>query len=263
MTPQHNSPAAQDTILTIRQLHKAFNGAPILRGVDLSLTRGEIACLIGPSGTGKSTILRCLNFLEQPDAGEITFCGERLCSEDGNVFSVAPRRKLQAARARMPMVFQHFNLFSHRTVQENVMEGQVVVLGRTKEVARERARQYLSRVGMLNRADYFPDQLSGGQKQRVAIARALAMSPELILFDEPTSALDPQLVQEVQGVIRDLSSEGMTMLIVTHEMRFVRSIADTIHFCEGGRIAESGLASEIFSSGMHERIQDFMTVTHG
>ena len=116
---------------------------------------------------------------------------------------------------------------------------------------------------MLNRADYFPDQLSGGQKQRVAIARALAMSPELILFDEPTSALDPQLVQEVQGVIRDLSSEGMTMLIVTHEMRFVRSIADTIHFCEGGRIAESGLASEIFSSGMHERIQDFMTVTHG
>ena len=143
------------------------------------------------------------------------------------------------------------------------MEGQVVVLGRTKEVARERARQYLSRVGMLNRADYFPDQLSGGQKQRVAIARALAMSPELILFDEPTSALDPQLVQEVQGVIRDLSSEGMTMLIVTHEMRFVRSIADTIHFCEGGRIAESGLASEIFSSGMHERIQDFMTVTHG
>ncbi|MGY6768968.1 amino acid ABC transporter ATP-binding protein [Komagataeibacter xylinus] len=252
-------------VLTVRQLRKTFQGNAVLRGVDLSLHEGEIACLIGPSGTGKSTILRCLNFLEQPDGGEITFFGQYLCAEDGNsnIFRIAPPRVLQAARARMPMVFQHFNLFSHRTVMENVVEGQVVVLRRGRAEARDRARDCLARVGMLERADFYPDQLSGGQKQRVAIARALAMSPALILFDEPTSALDPQLVQEVQGVIRDLSAEGMTMLIVTHEMRFVRSIAHTVHFCEGGRIAESGAAADIFGPNAPPRIQTFMEVAHG
>ncbi|MFT8675590.1 MAG: amino acid ABC transporter ATP-binding protein [Acetobacter sp.] len=254
---------ASAPILTIRGLHKVFRGNAILRGVDLSLHEGEIACLIGSSGAGKSTILRCINFLERPDAGEITVFGTPLCWQAGECVQIAPERTVQAARARMPMVFQHFNLFSHRTVMENVMEGQVVVLRRSKAEARDRARDCLARVGLLDRADFYPRQLSGGQQQRVAIARALAMSPSLILFDEPTSALDPELVQGVQGVIRDLSAEGMTMLIVTHEMRFVRSIAQTIHFCEGGRIAESAPVSEIFGSDAHARIRAFMEVTHG
>ncbi|MBB2206069.1 amino acid ABC transporter ATP-binding protein [Gluconacetobacter takamatsuzukensis] len=245
-------------VLLVRQLRKSFRGAPVLKSVDLAIHQGEIACLIGPSGAGKSTILRCINFLERPDSGEITFFGERLCSEDGNIFHIAPERTLQHARARMPMVFQHFNLFSHRTVIGNVMEGQMVVLHRNRDEARDRARACLARVGMLERAEFYPDQLSGGQKQRVAIARALAMSPALILFDEPTSALDPALVQEVQGVMRDLSAEGMTMLIVTHDMRLVKSIATTIHFCADGHIAESGSPALLFGDTAPSRIQSFM-----
>lgn len=248
----------QTPVLSVRQLRKSYAGAPVLTSVDLSIHQGEIACLIGPSGAGKSTILRCINFLERPEAGEITFFGERLCSEDGNVFHTAPERALQAARARMPMVFQHFNLFSHRTVIENVMEGQIVVLRRNKEEARERARVCLARVGMLDRAEFYPDQLSGGQKQRVAIARALAMSPALILFDEPTSALDPALVQEVQSVMRDLSAEGMTMLIVTHDMRLVKSIATTVHFCADGHIVQSGSPALLLDEANPGRIQSFM-----
>ncbi|WP_237934351.1 amino acid ABC transporter ATP-binding protein [Acetobacter senegalensis] len=248
----------QQPVLSVRQLHKSYHGASVLKGVDLCVHQGEIACLIGPSGAGKSTILRCINFLERPEAGEITFFGERLCSEDGNIFQTASERVLQAARARMPMVFQHFNLFSHRTVIENVIEGQIVVLRRRKEEARQRALACLGRVGMLKRADFYPDQLSGGQKQRVAIARALAMSPALILFDEPTSALDPALVQEVQSVMRDLSAEGMTMLIVTHDMRLVRSIATTVHFCADGHIAESGSPALLFDGTHPSRIGAFI-----
>ncbi|MBS1019237.1 amino acid ABC transporter ATP-binding protein [Gluconobacter cerinus] len=261
MTPPFYSDPGllSDPVLNVRQLLKSFRGAPVLSGVDLAVSSGEIACLIGPSGAGKSTLLRCLNFLERPDGGEITFFGERLCSEDGNVFHIAPERTLQSARARMPMVFQHFNLFSHRTIIENVMEGQIVVLRRQKEEARERARACLTRVGLLGHADSYPDQLSGGQKQRVAIARALAMSPALILFDEPTSALDPALVQEVQSVMRDLSAEGMTMLIVTHDMRLVRSIATTVHFCADGHIAESGSPATLFEEARSSRTHAFMT----
>lgn len=235
-------------VLTARQLGKRYGGRAVLDGVDLVVEEGEIACLIGPSGVGKSTILRCLNFLETPDRGEITFLGERLCSEDGNLFQISPARHLQAARACMPMVFQHFNLFSHRTVLENLMEGPCVVQGRPREEARMMACTHLDRVGMLGFSQHYPDRLSGGQKQRVAIARALAMSPALILFDEPTSALDPALVREVESVMRDLSRDGLTMIVVSHDMRLVRSIASTVHFCAGGRIAASGPAGQMLGS---------------
>jgi len=227
-------------VLVVRQVAKRYGEHEVLRSIDLSVEKGEVACLIGPSGAGKSTLLRCLNFLEKPSQGEITFLGERLCAEDGNLFRIAPPRTLQAARARMPMVFQHFNLFTHRTAIENVMEGPVIVLRRHRDEAREIARTHLARVGMSGFADHYPDQLSGGQKQRVAIARALAMSPALMLLDEPTSALDPSLVREVETVIRDLSAEGMTMVVVSHDMRLVRSIATTVHHCAGGHITASG-----------------------
>jgi ABC-type histidine transport system ATPase subunit len=245
-------------ILAVRGLTKRFGTLPVLRGIDLSVQPGEITFLIGPSGSGKSTLLRCVNFLERPGGGEVIFAGERLCHEEGGQCRLAADPVLRRARSRMPMVFQHFNLFAHRTVLGNVIEGPTRVLGKPRMQAIEEAREILRRVGLTDKQDDYPDQLSGGQKQRVAIARALAMQPALILFDEPTSSLDPELVAEVLAMIRSLAEEGRTMIVVTHEMKFARQLADRVHFMVDGRIVESGSAAEIFDAPRNRRLAEFI-----
>ncbi|WP_178119034.1 ATP-binding cassette domain-containing protein [Pseudomonas akapageensis] len=246
-------------MLQISGLHKAYGDSKILRGVDLTVQRGEVIFLIGPSGGGKSTLLRCINFLETPCAGEITFTGERLCHQDNQIYQQVDESRLRMARSKMPMVFQQFNLFSNRTVLENVIEGPVHVLRRPRQEAIAEARVILDKVGLSARLDYYPDQLSGGQRQRVAIARALAMKPELILFDEPTSALDPELVSGVLDTIRQLAQEGMTMIIVTHEMNFARKLADRICFVADGGILESGSPEQLLATpARNSRIASFI-----
>jgi ABC-type histidine transport system ATPase subunit len=245
-------------VIEVRGLHKHYGGRAALGGVDLTVRPGEITFFIGPSGAGKSTLLRCVNFLERPTRGEIRFCGDSLCHESAQRLHVAPERVLRKARSRMPMVFQQFNLFEHRTVLENVIEGPVHVQGMPRDRAIEEALRQLRRVGLLDKQASYPDQLSGGQKQRVAIARALAMQPSLILFDEPTSSLDPQLVSEVLSIIRSLAEEGRTLLVVTHEMRFARQLAHRIHFFVDGQIVESGPPDEIFGAPRHTRLKEFV-----
>ncbi|GAB3629691.1 ectoine/hydroxyectoine ABC transporter ATP-binding protein EhuA [Pandoraea terrae] len=252
------SNVAHDYVLQVDGLQKSYGEHAVLHHVDLRIRRGEVTFLIGPSGGGKSTLLRCLNFLEAPSAGAIQFAGEQLCHHDGARFRIAPERRLRAARSRMPMVFQQFNLFNHRTVLENVIEGPIHVQGRPREQAIEEARVILTEIGLGARLDYYPEHLSGGQRQRVAIARAMAMKPELILFDEPTSALDPELVAEILESIRRLAAAGMTLVIVTHEMAFARKLADTIHFVADGRIIESGCPETLLSSPGDSRIADFI-----
>jgi ABC-type histidine transport system ATPase subunit len=245
-------------VVTIRALQKHFGAQPVLRGIDLTVRAGETTFLIGPSGAGKSTLLRCMNFLERPSHGEISFFGERLCHDADGAFHVAPERTLRRARSRMPMVFQQFNLFSHRTVLENLIEGPIVVQSKPRAQAIAEGQAILRRVGLLDKQSNYPDQLSGGQKQRVAIARALAMEPALILFDEPTSSLDPELVAEVLGMIRSLAEEGRTLIVVTHEMKFARQLAQRVHFLVDGRIVESGTAAEIFDSPQNPRLAEFV-----
>lgn len=245
-------------LLHIRGLHKAYGSNHVLRGIDMRVAPGDVNFLIGPSGGGKSTLLRCINFLETPTGGEIHFDNTRLCHEDGSRFQLAPERTIRAAREHMPMVFQQFNLFSHRTVIQNIVEGPVVVQHRALESVMEEARALLDRVGLLAKADAYPAELSGGQKQRVAIARALAMKPRLLLFDEPTSALDPELVAGVLDTIRILAEEGRTMLIVTHEMKFAARLASTIHFVANGVLEESGPPAQIFEAPKSARLQSFI-----
>jgi ABC-type polar amino acid transport system ATPase subunit len=247
-----------EPLLTIRGLRKNFGSNIVLKGVDLKVMPGEVTFLIGPSGGGKSTLLRSINFLETPTGGEIVFSGLRLCHQDGGIFKRAPERVIRDARAQMPMVFQHFNLFTHRTVLENVIEGPTIVQSRPRDEAVEDALDILDRVGLRDKADHYPAQLSGGQKQRVAIARALAMRPRLILFDEPTSALDPELVAGVLDTIRGLAEEGRTMVVVSHEMSFARKLADRIHFVSGGIVEESGTPDEIFDQPRSDRLKSFM-----
>jgi ABC-type histidine transport system ATPase subunit len=249
----------QDPLLTIRGLRKNFGTNLVLRGVDLRVMPGEVTFLIGPSGGGKSTLLRSINFLETPTGGEITFSGTRLCHQDGGLFQRAPERVIREARAQMPMVFQHFNLFSHRTVIDNVIEGPTIVQSRPRGEAIEEALSILDRVGLRDKADHYPAQLSGGQKQRIAIARALAMRPRLILFDEPTSALDPELVAGVLDTIKALAEEGRTMVVVTHEMNFARRLADKVHFVVGGLIEESGTPDDVFDAPRSERLRNFIS----
>ncbi|WP_321811411.1 MULTISPECIES: amino acid ABC transporter ATP-binding protein [unclassified Burkholderia] len=234
-------------IIEVRGLEKSFGNLAVLKGVDLSIRTGEINFFIGPSGGGKSTLLRCINFLDVPTGGEIRFDGEALCGSDGGSFRVKPEARLRAARRKMPMVFQQFHLFAHRTVLENVIEGPIHVLGRARDRAIADAEAILAEVGLAQRLDHYPDQLSGGQKQRVAIARALAMEPKVVLFDEPTSALDPELVAGVLDTIRTLAEAGMTLAIVTHEMGFARKLADRIHFVADGVILESGAPDMILA----------------
>jgi len=241
-------------VLTIDNLVKRFGPRTIIDGISMSVVPGEIVCLVGPSGTGKSTLLRCVNGLESYDSGEVTVDGRRVDRDKHHIVAI---------REKVAMVFQRFNLFPHRTALENVIEGPVYVKGEPRALAIERARALLVRVGLAGKEDDYPHRLSGGQQQRVAIARALAMQPKAILFDEPTSALDPELVGEVLAVMRLLAGEGMTMIVVTHEMGFAREVADRVVFIDGGRIVEQGVARELLGAPQHERTQDFLhRVTH-
>ncbi len=244
-------------MIAVERLVKSYNSVPVLTGVDHAQKRGEAVVLIGPSGCGKSTFLRCLNQLEVADSGRITIDG--LTVEGGRPpVTRAERERQRQLRLRAGMVFQSFNLFPHLTVLENITEAPRVVKGATRTEAQARARELLAKVGLESKATAYPAQLSGGQQQRVAIARALAMEPKVMLFDEPTSALDPELREEVLRVMRRLADEGMTMIVVTHEMQFARDMADKVLFFEGGRVAESGPPEQIFDSPKNERTREFL-----
>ncbi len=241
--------SADEPILRIVDLHKSFDETVVLRGISLDIHRGEVVVVLGPSGSGKSTMLRCLNRLETPTSGQIIFEGQDVCS---------PRTDLNDVRKRMGMVFQQFNLFPHLDALHNVMIAQRKVLGRSAEEAERVAREQLARVGLADRADYFPDELSGGQQQRVAIARALSMDPHVMLFDEATSALDPELVRGVLDVMRELARGGMTMVVVTHEMGFARDVADRVVFMDGGVIVEQGAPEKVFGHPESPRTAAFL-----
>jgi polar amino acid transport system ATP-binding protein len=241
-------------------VHKSFGHVEVLRGVDLTVMPGEVACVIGPSGSGKSTFLRCINHLERIDAGSMRVNGELVGyrEHNGKLYEL---RESEVARKRrdIGMVFQRFNLFPHMTAAENVMEAPRTVRREPREAARRRAERLLDRVGLSEKYDSYPSQLSGGQQQRVAIARALAMEPRLMLFDEPTSALDPELVGEVLDVMRELAREGMTMVVVTHEMGFAREVGDTLVFMDEGRIVEAGDPRKVLTDPSHERTRTFLS----
>ncbi|SDN57919.1 amino acid ABC transporter ATP-binding protein [Alkalicoccus daliensis] len=237
-------------MIRVEDLYKSFNGTPVLKGIDLTVQEGEVVCLIGSSGSGKSTLLRCLNFLEEKDSGVIEIGGERF--EAGG-------KNINKLRQRVGMVFQHFHLFPHKTVLENVMEAPVHVMSIPKKEAVQEAEALLQKVGLQDKRDVYPASLSGGQQQRVAIARALAMKPEVMLFDEPTSALDPELVGEVLDTMKQLAKEGMTMIIVTHEMNFAREVADYTMLIHEGRIVESAPSKELFANPKEEPTKAFLS----
>ena len=243
-------PSSPEPLVELRSVNKYFGKLQVLKDIDLTIGRGEVVVVIGPSGSGKSTLCRCINRLETIDSGEISFDGSPLPVEG---------RELTRLRAEVGMVFQSFNLFGHKTILENIKLGPVKVRGLSKSSATERARALLERVGILDKADRFPAELSGGQQQRAAIARALAMDPQLMLFDEPTSALDPEMINEVLEVMVGLAREGMTMLVVTHEMGFARKAADRIIFMDGGQILEQGTPAEFFTAPRTERARDFLS----
>ncbi|MBD8070171.1 amino acid ABC transporter ATP-binding protein [Bacillus sp. PS06] len=236
-------------MIEVNNLSKSFGQLEVLKNINLSISEQEVVVLIGASGSGKSTLLRCLNFLEVPENGDIVIDAEKVNPVKTN---------LNKIREKVGMVFQHFNLFPHKTVLENIIEAPMFVRKETKEAASEKAISLLKKVGLADKANFYPDQLSGGQKQRVAIARALAMEPKVMLFDEPTSALDPELVGEVLQVMKDLAREGMTMVIVTHEMGFAKEVADRVIMLADGYIIEEGHPSEIFAQPKHERTQRFL-----
>jgi polar amino acid transport system ATP-binding protein len=230
-------------------LEKRFGALQVLRGIDLHVAPAEVVCLIGPSGSGKSTLLRCVNRLEEPSGGRILIDGEDICARDCD---------LDRVRTRIGMVFQHFNLFPHLSVLDNLTIAQRKVLRRPRQQAEDKARSVLDRVGLLHKVDEYPARLSGGQQQRVAIARALAMDPEMMLFDEATSALDPELVGEVLAVMRALAEDGMTMMVVTHEMSFARGVSDRVVFMDGGLIVEQGPPQRVLGAPQQERTQRFL-----
>ena len=239
-----------DVVVSIQDLHKTYDGETvILKGIDLDVHRGEVVVILGPSGSGKSTMLRCINLLETPTSGKIVFEGQDITAKGVDI---------NAVRQKLGMVFQQFNLFPHLSVKKNVMIAQEKVLKRKPEEAERIAVEELTKVGLAERIDFMPSQLSGGQQQRVAIARALAMNPHVMLFDEATSALDPELVRDVLGVMRDLAREGMTMIVVTHEMGFARDVADRVVFMDGGVIVEQGTPEEVFDHPKSERTMEFL-----
>ncbi len=233
----------------VTNLHKYFGKLEVLKGIDMTVSEGEVVCLIGPSGSGKSTLLRCLNQLEESTKGEIIVDGYLISDKKTNINKV---------RENIGMVFQQFNLFAHMSVLKNIMFAPVELKIMTKEQAKEKAMTLLERVGLADKANVYPHQLSGGQKQRVAIARALAMNPDIMLFDEPTSALDPEMVGEVLQVMKELAAEGMTMVVVTHEMGFAREVADRVLFMDEGVICEQGTPEEVFGNPQQERTKDFL-----
>jgi polar amino acid transport system ATP-binding protein len=236
-------------MIELSNVHKSFGRVEVLKGITVSVEKSEVVCIIGPSGSGKSTILRCINGLESYDAGDIRIEGAQVDRDASSIVAI---------RTQVSMVFQRFNLFPHRTAIENVVEGPIYVKNEPRAEALDRGRALLAQVGLAGKADAYPAQLSGGQQQRVAIARALAMQPKAILFDEPTSALDPELVGDVLGVMRKLADDGMTMIVVTHEMGFAREVADRVLFIDGGVIVEQGTAGSILNQPQHARTQDFL-----
>lgn len=242
--------------IRVTDLHKYFGKLEVLKGVSLTARKGDVVAIIGGSGSGKSTMLRCINFLETPTSGQIVVDGEQIAMRSDG--SPANRRQIERIRTRLGMVFQAFNLWTHRTLLENLIEVPVHVLKVPRAEAIERATKLLERVGLADKADTFPAFLSGGQQQRAAIARALAVEPSVMLFDEPTSALDPELVGEVLSVIRDLAAEGRTMLIVTHEMKFAREVANHVVYLFEGRIEEQGPPAEVFGNPKSARLQQFL-----
>ena len=237
-------------MIEVRNLEKSFGDLHVLRGINETIKEQEVVCVIGPSGSGKSTFLRCLNLLEEPTGGEVYIDGEQINVPDVDIDKI---------REKLGMVFQNFNLFPHMTVLDNVTLAPIKVKGMSKEAAEEKALKILERVGLEDKASSFPASLSGGQKQRVAIARALAMEPEVMLFDEPTSALDPEMVGEVLSVMRNLAENGMTMVIVTHEMGFAREVADRVFFIDEGIVMEQGSPEELFGNPQNERTKSFLS----
>ena len=237
-------------MIRVSNLHKSFGKNDVLKGIDEHIKKGEVVVVIGPSGSGKSTFLRCLNLLEEPTSGKIVFEGNDITDKKVDINKI---------REKMGMVFQQFNLFPHKTVLENLTIAPIKVKGLSKSEAEKKAMELLDRVGLSNKATAYPSSLSGGQKQRIAIARALAMEPDVMLFDEPTSALDPEMVGEVLSVMKDLAKEGMTMVVVTHEMGFAREVGDRILFMDNGNIMEQGTPEEIFSNPKNPRTIDFLS----
>jgi ABC-type histidine transport system ATPase subunit len=250
-------------VLSVQNIKKSFGELEVLHGLSLEAQKGDVISMIGSSGSGKSTFLRCLNLLEMPDTGEIALNGESLVFSHNRQKQriVSDQKQVQRFRSRIGMVFQQFNLWSHLTILQNVIEAPVRVLGVDKVEAIDQAMVYLEKVGIAQKADVYPTQLSGGQQQRVAIARALAMRPEAILFDEPTSALDPELVGEVLNVMRQLADEGTTMVVVTHEMSFARDVSNKAIFLHQGLIEEAGEPQELFNNPKSERLQQFLSNT--
>ena len=239
-----------ETLIKVESLKKSFGKVDVLKGIDLEIKKGEVVCIIGPSGCGKSTFLRTINLLEEPTGGNIFFEGTNITAKHTNV---------NAHRQKIGMVFQQFNLFPHLTILNNMTLAPTKLLKMPKAQAEKRALELLERVGLADRADAYPSQLSGGQKQRVAIMRALCMQPDVMLFDEPTSALDPEMVGEVLDVMKSLAKDGMTMMVVTHEMRFAREVADRVLFIDEGVIMEEGSPEEIFSNPKSPRLKDFLS----
>ncbi|MBO0993889.1 amino acid ABC transporter ATP-binding protein [Bacillus sp. SD088] len=237
-------------MITVNNLHKSFGKLEVLKGIDMEIEENEVVCVIGPSGSGKSTFLRCLNLLEEITSGEVIIDGENIVDPSVNINDI---------RSQVGMVFQHFNLFPHKTVLENIMLGPQKVKGMSISDAEKIAEPLLEKVGLSDKAHVYPQSLSGGQKQRVAIARALAMNPKVMLFDEPTSALDPELVGDVLQVMKDLAEDGMTMVVVTHEMGFAREVGDRVVFMDEGIIMEKGNPTQIFDDPQNERTQEFLS----
>ncbi|MBE5394237.1 amino acid ABC transporter ATP-binding protein [Brevibacillus borstelensis] len=239
-------------MIQLQNIRKSYGSHEVLKGIDLTVNKGDVVVILGPSGSGKTTLLRCVNFLERPSDGQVTISGFTVdCKQPG-------KQNVLKLRRKTAMVFQHYNLFKHKTALENVMEGLVVAQKLPKEEAKQKSLDVLEKVGLSDKIHHYPSQLSGGQQQRVGIARALALSPEVILFDEPTSALDPELVGEVLAVIKKIAREGVTMIVVTHEMGFAREVANHIVFMDGGVIVEEGPPNEIFSNPKEERTKQFV-----
>ena len=252
--------AAKTPMVRSEGVHKHFGHNEVLKGIDLEVQPGQVFCIVGPSGSGKSTFLRCINHLEHIDGGRLYVDGKLVGyrEADGKLHELRPK-EVAAIREEIGMVFQRFNLFPHKTALGNVIEAPIQVRGESKDVAVANARTLLARVGLGDKLDAYPNQLSGGQQQRVAIARALAMKPKLMLFDEPTSALDPELVGEVLDVMRGLADDGMTMIVVTHEMGFAREVGDALVFMDGGVVVESGHPKDVLSNPQHERTKAFLS----
>jgi L-cystine transport system ATP-binding protein len=239
-------------MISLKGIKKTFNKQPVLKGINLKINRGEVVTILGPSGSGKTTLLRCLNFLETPDTGIVQVGNIQVHSDK------ATKKEILSIRKQSAMVFQHYNLFAHKTVVENVMEGLITAKKMKKKEARNQSEQVLAKVGLSEKLHHYPSQLSGGQQQRVGIARALALNPEVILFDEPTSALDPELVGDVLSVIKAIAQEGITMVVVTHEMTFAREVSDRVLFMDEGVIVEEGTPWEIFHAPREERTRRFL-----